>query len=69
MAGCLSSVEGCICTCVGSQVTIMDADKVVVLDHGLVVEEGHPHDMLVDENGKFTSMVNQTGELEWWWCL
>jgi hypothetical protein len=40
----------------------MDADKVIVLDHGLVVEEGHPHDMLVDENGKFSSMVNQTGE-------
>jgi hypothetical protein len=47
---------------VGPQVTIMDADRVVVLDSGLVAEEGHPHDLLSNESGKFSFMINQTGE-------
>ncbi|XP_050293465.1 probable multidrug resistance-associated protein lethal(2)03659 [Anthonomus grandis grandis] len=43
--------------------TIMDSDKVIVMDAGRVVEVGHPHDLLQKkENGVFYELVQQTGK-------
>ncbi|XP_050293273.1 probable multidrug resistance-associated protein lethal(2)03659 [Anthonomus grandis grandis] len=42
--------------------TIMDSDKVVVMDAGRIVEFGHPHELLQKkENGVFYELVQQTG--------
>ncbi|XP_078033391.1 ATP-binding cassette sub-family C member 4 isoform X2 [Augochlora pura] len=43
--------------------TIMDSDKVLVMDHGEAVEFNHPHILLQDEQGHFTSMLKETGKL------
>lgn len=43
--------------------TIVDYDKVLVLDKGEVVEYGHPHDLLKKEDGVFRSMCETSGEL------
>ncbi|XP_012261830.2 ATP-binding cassette sub-family C member 4-like [Athalia rosae] len=42
--------------------TIMDSDRVLVMDHGEVVEFDHPHLLLQDENGHFSSMLAKTGK-------
>jgi ATP-binding cassette subfamily C (CFTR/MRP) protein 4 len=41
--------------------TIIDADKVVVMDAGRVVEFDEPHVLLTNGKGVFTAMVNETG--------
>lgn len=41
--------------------TIMDSDRVLVLDAGQVIEFDHPYKLLENEYGTFTSMVQQTG--------
>ncbi|KAG1673861.1 hypothetical protein FOA52_012886 [Chlamydomonas sp. UWO 241] len=41
--------------------TIMDSDRVIVLDGGCVVENDEPAALLARENGPFTSFVEQTG--------
>ncbi|KAF5283710.1 hypothetical protein FQR65_LT13745 [Abscondita terminalis] len=41
--------------------TVMDSDKIMVLDAGRVVEFDHPHLLLQNANGVFYSMVQQTG--------
>ncbi|WIA12103.1 hypothetical protein OEZ85_012177 [Tetradesmus obliquus] len=41
--------------------TIMDADRVLVLDQGLLLENGEPHALLQQQSGLFTGMVEQTG--------
>ncbi len=43
--------------------TIVDYDKVLVLDRGEVVEFGHPHDLLTKKDGTFRSMCETSGEL------
>ncbi|XP_033327648.2 ATP-binding cassette sub-family C member 4 isoform X2 [Megalopta genalis] len=43
--------------------TIMDSDKVLVMDHGEAVEFEHPHVLLQDAEGHFTSMLKETGKL------
>lgn len=40
--------------------TIMDSDKVLVMNFGEAVEFNHPH-VLLENNGIFTQMVQQTG--------
>ncbi|KAJ7578665.1 P-loop containing nucleoside triphosphate hydrolase protein [Mycena floridula] len=40
--------------------TIMDADKILVLDTGRLVEFGTPLELLALENGKFASLVNES---------
>ncbi|KAG5894556.1 hypothetical protein JTB14_021538 [Gonioctena quinquepunctata] len=41
--------------------TIMDSDKVLVMDVGRVVEFDHPFALLQNKNGVFHSLVEQTG--------
>ncbi|CAH8663864.1 unnamed protein product [Heterobilharzia americana] len=36
--------------------TVMNTDRIVVLDHGQVVETGHPQDLLSNPNSLFASM-------------
>ncbi|XP_046426437.1 probable multidrug resistance-associated protein lethal(2)03659 isoform X1 [Neodiprion fabricii] len=42
--------------------TVMDSNKVLVMDAGFVVEYDHPHVLLQKENGYLRSMVDQTGK-------
>ncbi|XP_046989445.1 ATP-binding cassette sub-family C member 4-like isoform X1 [Schistocerca americana] len=42
--------------------TIMDSDKVLVMDSGTMVEYAHPHVLLQFPEGYFYKMVEQTGE-------
>lgn len=41
--------------------TIIDYDKIIVMDKGKVAEMGSPQDLLQDESGLFAKMVNATG--------
>ncbi|XP_058803038.1 ATP-binding cassette sub-family C member 4 isoform X2 [Phymastichus coffea] len=43
--------------------TIMDSDRVLVMDHGQAVEFGHPHVLLQDKVGHLSRMVQQTGNV------
>lgn len=42
--------------------TIMDSDKVLVMDAGTMVEFDHPHLLLQKPNGVFARMVNESGK-------
>lgn len=42
--------------------TVMDSDKILVMDAGTVVEFDHPHVLLQNRNGFLFSMVQQTGK-------
>lgn len=42
--------------------TIMDSDKVLVMDHGQAIEFDHPYILLQNNRGHFTSMVQETGK-------
>ncbi|KAL3283215.1 hypothetical protein HHI36_006364 [Cryptolaemus montrouzieri] len=42
--------------------TIMDSDKVLVMNAGCAVEFGHPHILLSDAQGLFSSLVMETGK-------
>ncbi|KAI1312939.1 multidrug resistance-associated protein [Xylaria venustula] len=44
--------------------TIVDYDKVLVLDHGSVVEYDHPHELLKKSIGTFKSMCEMSGDLD-----
>lgn len=41
--------------------TVADADRVVVMDAGTIVETGHPHELLQNPAGHFSAMVGQLG--------
>lgn len=43
--------------------TVMDCDKVLVMDAGTVVEFDHPYNLLKSKNGLFYRMVEQTGSV------
>ncbi|XP_072767862.1 ATP-binding cassette sub-family C member 4 isoform X2 [Anoplolepis gracilipes] len=43
--------------------TIMDSDKVLVMDHGQILEFDHPYLLLQNEKGHFSNMVQETGKL------
>lgn len=43
--------------------TIMDNDRILVMDQGKVVEFNHPHILLQQESGFFTRMVQSTGDV------
>jgi len=42
--------------------TIIDADKVMVLDAGRIVEFDKPSELLKKENGRFRSLVDESGD-------
>lgn len=42
--------------------TIMDSDKVLVMDAGREVEFDYPHTLLQNESGVFYALVQQTGK-------
>ncbi|XP_075985131.1 ATP-binding cassette subfamily C member 4-like isoform X2 [Anticarsia gemmatalis] len=42
--------------------TIMDSDRVLVMDQGEAAEFDHPHILLSNPSSKFSSMVKETGE-------
>lgn len=41
--------------------TVMDCDKILVLDHGNLQEYDHPHVLLQNPNGKLNSFIMHTG--------
>jgi len=43
--------------------TVIDSDKILVMDAGSVVEFDHPYTLLKNNNGFFYKMVNQTGQV------
>nr|CAD7589683.1 unnamed protein product [Timema genevievae] len=42
--------------------TVMDSDKVLVMDAGTMVEFGHPYELLQNQGGYFYNMVQETGK-------
>ena len=44
--------------------TIIDSDRILVMDAGQAVEFGKPHDLLQNKNGIFYGMVNALGTQE-----
>lgn len=42
--------------------TVMDSDRVLVMDAGRVAEFGHPHELLQQADGFLRKLVNQTGK-------
>ncbi|EAT32708.1 AAEL015067-PA [Aedes aegypti] len=42
--------------------TVMDSDRVLVMDAGKAVEFGHPHELLKQPKGFLRKLVNQTGD-------
>ncbi|KAI0711801.1 P-loop containing nucleoside triphosphate hydrolase protein [Cerioporus squamosus] len=44
--------------------TIMDSDKIMVLDAGCIVEFGKPHELLKDEKGMLRALVDESGDKE-----
>lgn len=41
--------------------TVMDSDKVLVMDAGAAVEFDHPYNLLQNKNGHLYKLVEQTG--------
>lgn len=41
--------------------TVMDNDRVLVVDAGQVVEFGHPFELLQSRDGFFKKLIEQTG--------
>lgn len=41
--------------------TIMDSDKIIVMNNGRIVEYDHPHVLLGDPNTYFSKLVSETG--------
>lgn len=41
--------------------SIIDCDRILVLDHGQLKEYDHPHTLLQNSTGIFSGMVAQTG--------
>lgn len=41
--------------------TIMDSDKVLVMEDGRVAEFDHPHLLLQNTSGLFSKMISETG--------
>jgi len=42
--------------------TVIDYDRIMVLDAGRIVEMGRPADLLADENSALSSLVNHSGD-------
>jgi len=42
--------------------TVIDYDRIIVLDNGTVVEDGPPQDLLEDQSGHLSGLVRDTGD-------
>lgn len=62
--GTIRELTSTIITIAHRLATIVDYDKVLVLDHGSLVEFGHPWELLKSEKGDFRSMCEMSGELD-----
>ncbi|OAQ80527.1 ATP-dependent bile acid permease [Purpureocillium lilacinum] len=60
----IREMTGTVITIAHRLQTIVDYDKVLVLDKGEVVEFGHPWELISDVEGSFRSMCEMSGELE-----
>jgi ABC-type multidrug transport system fused ATPase/permease subunit len=63
----IRELEGTVITIAHRLQTIVDYDKVLVLDKGEVVEFGHPHELLQKEDGTdavFKGMCETSGDME-----
>lgn len=60
----IRELTGTVITIAHRLATIVDYDKVLVLDKGQVVEYAHPWELINREDGTFRSMCEMSGELE-----
>jgi ABC-type multidrug transport system fused ATPase/permease subunit len=60
----IRELTGTVITIAHRLQTIVDYDKVLVLDHGEVKQFGHPWELINDEEGQFHSMCEMSGELD-----
>ncbi|KAG5995510.1 hypothetical protein E4U54_002838 [Claviceps lovelessii] len=60
----IRELTGTVITIAHRLQTIVDYDKVLVLDHGEVKQYGHPYELIRDEEGQFYSMCSMSGELD-----
>ncbi|KAJ3267821.1 hypothetical protein HK104_005600 [Borealophlyctis nickersoniae] len=57
--------EGCTVVCIAHRLrTVMDYDKILVLDRGQVVEYGTPYELVVREGGWLRRMCEESGEVD-----
>ncbi|XP_075979217.1 putative multidrug resistance-associated protein lethal(2)03659 [Anticarsia gemmatalis] len=42
--------------------TVADSDRVIVIEAGQIIEFGHPHQLLKNDEGHFSSMVKELGQ-------
>jgi ABC-type multidrug transport system fused ATPase/permease subunit len=42
--------------------TVIDADRIILMDHGVLLEQGHPSDLLRRHGGSFRAMVERLGK-------
>ncbi|KAI1076106.1 P-loop containing nucleoside triphosphate hydrolase protein [Whalleya microplaca] len=62
--GTIRELTSTIITIAHRLATIVDYDKVLVLDHGEVVEYDHPYALLKKEDGSFRSMCEMSGDVD-----
>ena len=60
----IREMTGTVITIAHRLQTIVDYDKVLVLDKGEVSEYAHPYELINKENGTFRSMCDSSGELD-----
>jgi len=61
----IRDIKDCIVISVAHRIaSIVDYDRVIVLDQGLIVEEGSPKLLLAEEDSKFRQLCLASGDIE-----